>query len=234
MDALKTKARKAGALYFLTMIAGIASMLVFPRFTVPGDAAATAANILGSELTFRFGILLDLFSGITFILVAASLYSLFKAVDRWNALLVLVLVVVSVTFSFANLLNKFAPLILLSGDGYWSVFDKPQLETLAMGFLSLHRDGLDIAMIFWGLWLFPFGYLVIKSGFFPKFLGYSLYIAGIAYLINSLVSIAIPDARAALSKFLMPLYFGEVPIILWLFLKGAKEPQSPPMVPLAV
>jgi len=81
--------------------------------------------------------------------------------------------------------------------------------------------------MFWGLWLIPFGTLVIKSGFFPKILGALLIIAGIGYIITSLTYFVFTDQAAVIRKAVMPLYFGEVPIILWMMILGAKVPGAP-------
>ena len=103
------------------------------------------------------------------------------------------LVSIGVAVALANLLNKFAPLVLLSGADYLSVFTKPQLDALALGFLRFHSSGAAVTTAFWGLWLFPFGILVIKSGFFPRILGILLLVAGFAYLTSSVTSIVLPD-----------------------------------------
>ena len=78
---------------------------------------------------------------------------------------------------------------------------------------------------FWGLWLFPFGILVIKSGFFPRVLGILLLVAGFAYLMTSVTSIVLPRSLHVVSQIMMPLYFGEVPIIFWMLIRGAKAPE---------
>ena len=142
----------------------------------------------------------------------------------------MLLVTVGVAVSFANLLTRFAPLVLLSDADYLSVFAKPQLEALALGFLRFHSGGAIVAMGFWGLWLFPFGALVIKSRFLPRILGFLLLIAGAAYLGSSVTALALPDLRHAVARVAMPLYFGEVPIIFWLLIKGARVPQPPSSV----
>lgn len=141
-------------------------------------------------------------------------------------MLMVLLVTVGVSVAFANMLNKFAPLVLLSGADYVSVFTKPELDALTLGFLRFHSGGAILAMAFWGLWLFPFGVLVIKSGFFPRVLGVLLLVAGLAYMINSVTSLVMPDHGQVVSRIMMPLYFAEVPIIFWLLIKGAKVPST--------
>ena len=133
---------------------------------------------------------------------------------------------IGVAIGLANLFNKIAPLILLSGADYLSVFTKPQLEALALGLLNLNSEGNTVDSVFWGLWLLPCGILVIKSGFLPRILGILLMVAGFAYLTSSITSIVLPAYSQVVSQVTMPLLFGEFPIIFWLLIKGAKVPSE--------
>jgi hypothetical protein len=90
----------------------------------------------------------------------------------------------------------------------------------------LHGRGLDVAAFFWGLWLFPFGMLVIRSGFIARVLGYLMMIAGVAYVANSFTALIMPQYAALVGQVTMVLYVGELPIMFWLLIWGAKE-QSP-------
>jgi hypothetical protein len=222
MNSLKATARRAGALYLLFSLVAIFGEFFFPALIVPGDAAATARNINAAELTYRISILTALVTHVLFLFVVLSLYGLLKDVDRKHARLMVTLVSVGVATALANLLNKFAPLVLLSGADYLSVFTKPQLDALVLGFLRIHSNGATVATVFWGLWLFPFGILVIKSRFFPRVLGVLLMVAGFAYVVSSVASLVLPAYNHVVSQVMMPLYFGEVPIIFWLLIKGAK------------
>jgi Domain of unknown function (DUF4386) len=226
MNSIKATARRAGALYFLFLIVGLVDMFGFSHFLVPGDATATARNIIAAEPTYRIGILTDVVTLLLFIFLVVSLYNLLKGVDKWHAMLMVLLVSVGVAIGLANVLNKIAPLILLSGADYLSVFTKPQLDALALGFLSLNSNGDTVDTVFWGLWLLPFGILVIRSGFFPRVLGILLMVAGFAYLTSSVTSIVLPAYSHVVSQATMPLLFGEFPIIFWLLIKGAKVQPS--------
>jgi len=201
------------------------SEFLFPAFMVAGDASATARNITAAEPVYRLSILAGLVTLVTFVFLVVSLYKLLKNVDRSQALLMVLLVAIGVATALANLLSKFAPLVLLSGAENLSALTKPQLDALVLGWLSMHSSAATISTAFWGLWLFPFGALVIKSGYFPRILGILLLVAGFAYLASSVTSIVLPEQRRAISRVLMPLYFGELPIIFWLLIKGAKLPQ---------
>ena len=137
----------------------------------------------------------------------------------------LTLATVSVTFGLVNLLNLIAPLVLLSAAPFGSVFTAPQLDALAYAFLRLRSTGVSLAMAFWGLWLLPFGVLVIKSGRFPRLLGILLIVGGVAYLAVSVTRIGWPAYRQSVDQVLLPFYvLGELSMILWLLVKGAKAP----------
>lgn len=224
--AIASTARRAGALYFAFLILGLVDLHGFGQFFVSGDAAATARNILAGQAGFRLGIMTDIVTLLFFIPLLVTLYQLFRRVDRWQAIAMVILVVVGITIGIGNVLNKIAPLIVLSGAGYLSVFAKPQLDALALAFLELNSRGNTLDAVFWGLWLFPFGILVIRSGFLPRVLGILLIVAGFGYVVSSVTTLALPAYGDAVSRVMMPLLFGEFPIIFWLLIKGARVPVS--------
>lgn len=225
MKPTKTTARWAGALYFLFMIVAIYSEFLFPKFVVPGDATATASRIADAELTYRIGILIGFATHVIFLFLVVSLYRLLRDVDESLAMLMVVLVSVGVAVAIGNMLNRFAPLVFLDGAGYMPAFSKAQLDALGLSSLRFRSSGAAVPMAFWGLWLFPFGILVARSRFLPRILGILLIVAGFAYLITSAVSIALPASRRVVSQYMTPLYFGEVPIIFWLLIKGVRVPR---------
>lgn len=222
MNSTKKEARVAGLLYLLASIPGVFSLLYIPsHFIVSGDAAATANKIAASELVFRIGIVSELTGFIGFIFVVRALYRLLCGVNKTHASLMVTLMLVSIPISLVNVLNEFAALALIRGPNFASIFTQPQREALAMLFLNLHFKGFEVAQIFWGLWLVPFGILVFKSGFLPRILGVLLTIACFGYLANSLVGFGVlPDA---FSRFVGQLTICELPIVLWLLIMGAKD-----------
>jgi Domain of unknown function (DUF4386) len=120
--------------------------------------------------------------------------------------------------------NEIAALALLRGADFLSVFDQPQRQALAMQFLNLHGEGFVVAGIFWGLWLFPFGILLFKSGFLPRLLGVLLIAACFGYLADSLTSLLLPSYEHVVSQIAdIPLTLGEPAIILWLLIRGARD-----------
>ena len=97
-----------------------------------------------------------------------------------------------------------------------------QRATLGDGFLVLSNNLGAFLTAFWGIWLIPFGLVTIKSGFFPRILGFLLLAAGLGYITSCITYILFPGAAPAVSKIVFPLYFGELPIVLWMLVMGAK------------
>ena len=132
-----------------------------------------------------------------------------------------ILMLVAIPIAFINELNKFAALLLLSGADYLTVFDPGQLHAQVMFFLDLYTGGVFIAQIFWGLWLFPLGYLVFKSGFLPRILGVLLIIGCFGYVIDSLAFMLFPSYEGSVALVVMaPNFISEFALFLWLLIKG--------------
>jgi len=143
------------------------------------------------------------------------------------AIAMLGFVLVSGTVGFLNGLNSIAAVILFRGVDFVAVIDKAQREALAMFFIRLHGQGFVINEIFWGVWLFPFGLLVFRSGFLPRFLGAWLIVACFAWLVLSISELLYPGSSSAISKPLQLVTLGEMAIALWLLIKGAKVSALP-------
>jgi len=204
-------------------IPAVFSLLYVPRaLIVPGDATATANNIRASEMLFRAGIVSELVFATVFIFVIRALYGLLKGVDKTQSSLMVTLGLVAVPVWFLNVLSEVAALTLMRGADFLSVFEKSQLDALAMVFLLMHRQGFGVAHVFSGLWLFPFGLLVMKSGFIPRILGVLLIVAGFGYLAGSLVSLLSPPYGNVVSGAANVLTAAEFPIIVWLVIVGAR------------
>ena len=214
--------RRAGLLYVLTSIVGFFAIGYVPdHLIVHGDATATAGNIAAHEMLFRLGIAGQLIGSAAFVFVALALYELLKRVDRRQASLMVLLIVVSVPIAFLNEVNSVAALILVRGADFLSIFEKPQRDALAMLFLNLHHYGLVVAEMFWGLWLFPLGLLVYRSRFLPRFLGVWLILAGVAWVVLSLTGILWPQYANKVDTFSQPAVIGEIVFMFWLLLVGA-------------
>jgi len=224
VNSTKKAARVAGLVYVLTAIPGPFVLIYIPnKMMVSGNAAATAHNILAYERLFRIGIAGEMITLLAFLLVPLALYRLLAGVNKSQAALMVILFALSVPISMMNALNSIAALTLVRGESFLSVFDQAQREALAMLFLRLHGQGFVAAQIFWGLWLLPFGLLVYKSRFLPRILGVWLIIGCFGYLADSFTSLLWPAYVDVVSKVAFVPELGEVAVMFWLLIRGAKE-----------
>lgn len=228
MTPLSKNARIVGFLYLLLVFAGPLRLIYIPTVLfVHGDATATAANILTHETLFRLGMVGDLFGGAVLVFLSLAFYRLFKDVDQYQAvLLVITGGIIPCTLYFVNVVNDAATLQLVKGDDFLNVFNQPQREALAFLFIRLHYQAIVAAEVFWGIWLFPMAILTIKSRFLPKFLGWWLILNGICYLALSFTGEMYPDYADVISKYAFPFQLGEIAFVLWLLIMGAKEPKT--------
>ena len=223
IDRSQLKALRSAALFYLLMIlsAPIGLLYVPSALIVPGDATATADRIRASEWLLRIGIGSELFHQAVAIFLALALYRLFRPVNEQHAKLMVILgAMVTVPIMFINVLNEIAALILVNDADFLSAFSKSQLDALALLFLRLHEHGIEIVQIFWGLWLFPYGILVIRSGFIPRVFGVLLFIAGAGLLASSFISLILPQYGVLFGQIATILDFGEFPIIFWFFIRA--------------
>ena len=229
MASISRNARIAGFIYLVLVVVAPLRLIYIPsKLFVHGDAAATASNILAHEWLFRLGIISEALCGVVLIFLVLALYRLFKDVDRTQAILMVVLGgLIPATIDFVIVMNDAAALILVRGAEFLSVFDKPQRDALAMLFLRLHQQQVVIAEILWGLWLLPLAVLVFRSGFLPRFIGVWLFINGLAYLVTSATGVLLPQYLGQVSAVTLPALLGEVALMLWLVIMGAKEPPKP-------
>jgi hypothetical protein len=224
MNRTKKQARVAGLLYLLASIPAFFAWVYVPnKLIVTGDATATANQVRASETLLRVSIGSELIGLIIFIFVVLALYRLFKPVSEKHALEMATLLLISLPISFVSVVNEIATLIVVSGASFLAGFDQRQLDTLAYLFFRLHGQGLVVAQIFWGLWLFPFAILVIRSGFIPRVLGFLLILAAFGYLASSVIFLLLPAYGTIVDKFASKLTLCELPIILWLLIWGAKD-----------
>jgi hypothetical protein len=206
-SSINKTARVAGWLYLSLLPLGIIGMAAGSQLIVPGDTSATAQHILASETLFRLTIVTALVVQVINIFVVLALYRLLKPVNQNMALLMVVFILLGAPIAMLNELNQFAVLLLLHGGN----------QALAPLFLDLHKYGISIAGIFWGLWLFPMGFLVYRSGFLPKILGILLIIGCLGYLVDSFTAILIPNNSISIALFT---FWGEILLPLWLIVKG--------------
>src|SRR5881409_1408763 len=227
MNPTVKAARIAGAIYLSMVFTAPFSLIYVPsKLIVRGNAAATGDNILAHETMWRLSIFGDLVGSVIFICLGIALYRLLSNVNKTWAALMVAFVLVSAAVGFLNTLNNIAALTLFRGADFLAVFDKPQRDALGMLFIRLHSQGIFIDEMFWGLWLFPFGLLVFRSGFLPRFIGVWLMINCFGYVILSVIALFFPAYYGAAFNWSQPVLFGELAIMLWLLIKGEKVPAA--------
>ena len=228
MHPTKKAARVAGAVYLSLVLTAPFSLLYVPgKLIVRGNAVTTASNILTHEMLFRLCIVSELLSSVIFICLGLALYRLLSGVNKTWAGAMVALVLVSAAVGFLNVLNYVAALTLIHGTEFLAAFETPQRYALGVLFLRLHGQGEMMNEIFWGLWLFPFGLLVFRSGFLRRFLGVWLMLACFVWVALSLTALLFPPYYEAAFKMAQPVLFAELAIMLWLLIKGAKVPTLP-------
>lgn len=217
-NAPQRLARIAGWLYLSMVPLGIFGIMYVPlNFIVAGDVTATLQNILTNEMTFRLSIVSSLLVQLVNLILVLALYKVLKpAAPNWAALMV-IFFLVSIPISMANELNYFAVLLLAKGSDYLGTFTSEQQQSLAYFFLELHETGVQISGIFWGLWLFPMGYAIFRSGYLPRILGILLMLGCFGYLVDSFAAFLVPDLGITIAQFT---FIGEILLPLWLVTKG--------------
>ena len=217
-------ARTAGLFYLLYMITSFVANL-FGKFVFV-EAPVTVDYIMGHALQFRIGFVINLFSVVFFVVAAWALYALLKPVDKDLALLFLIFNLAGFAVWLFSSLCLFASLVILNGSETIKVFQPDQLQALAVFFVSLYKSGVVIAQVPYGVWLFPLGYLVLKSHFLPKILGMLLIADGICQFVYVCQRIIFPDLGIIAYPCLVISFIAEVFLAFWLSIKAVKPQLS--------
>lgn len=225
---LRRVAREAGLLYLAVALLAPPIYLHLPReFVVSGDALATAERLRLREGLFRGVIAASLVLKVVWLFLVLALHRLLREVGPTDARRMVILgALVPVPMAFLNVLPQLAALTLAKGPAVFAGLDGGYRDALAYLFLNLHDQGDNMVSLFWGLWLFPFGRLAVRSGFMPRAVGVLLMVAGVSYVAGSLTTIVAPALARRLQGILMALAFGEIPVIVWLLIAGARKERT--------
>jgi hypothetical protein len=218
MESIKTTARKAGFLYLLQIPLGVFGIIYAPKILiVNGNMAKSISNILANEFTFRLSIVSAILCALVTIGTGYYIFKVLQIVNKNYAKMIVIFTMIVAPITMINELNHIAILILLKSKELNASFSTAQVEVLVNLFLDLHKNGMQIANIFFGLWLLPMGYLVIKSTYIPKVIGFFLIITCIGYLLDFLIFYLKPDFGVTISEYT---WLGELLMVLWLLIKG--------------
>ncbi|MCP5066362.1 MAG: DUF4386 domain-containing protein [bacterium] len=219
--SINKTARAAGILYLVMAPFAVFGMKYMSSLVVPGDAAATAANIMASELLVRLSVVSALAVQVGHVFLVLLLYKLLKPVNETHALHMVMFMLVGVPITMLSELNHLAVLLLLNGADHL-IAEPTQLHALVLLLLDLRADGVAIAMVFWGLWLFPMGYLVYKSGYIPRVLGVLLMLGCIGYVTDFFTFLVLPEFETPIGGIMG---IGELALPLWLLIRGVDVEQ---------
>lgn len=227
LHALKRIARYAGLIYVVFAAAFIYGAVFVPTHLGISslNIEQSAATIREHEFFYRTGLLSQLISQLLFLFLVHVLSWLFDSVSSRASTLMRSLVHVAVTCSLVLLIIQLTAGLVLLGKLSLPSLTPDGAMDIGRVLLRINAVGTRLVELLWGLWLFPFGVLVIRSRFIPKVLGYLLYVAGVAYVMGSLLFVLVPDTLPSVSFILMPLYSAEVPIIFWLLIWGVRAPK---------
>ncbi len=227
---LRATARIAGVLYLIIIVAGIfAQFFVRQSLYVPGDAAATAANVAASEGLFRAGMTADLIMVLSDVALALAFFVLLRPVNVGLSLLAAFFRLVQASVLGMNLLNLFVGLQLVTGGGDVAAVSA-QADALAMLFFDAHSIGYVIGLAFFGMSILVLGYLVYKAEYFPAILGLLLMVASVGYMTDTFANFLLPNYADYATLFglivFAPALIAELSMALWLLVKGVKDQPS--------
>jgi Domain of unknown function (DUF4386) len=220
----RLQTRIAGFLYLFVIVGGaFAELFVRGRLVVHGDPAATAHNILAHEMLYRLGFTVEVFYCVCNVPLTLIFYNLFKVVNKNVALLMVLFDITVNVIESVSLLAHIAPLVFLGGAHYLNAFTPEQLQAAAYLSLQLFEHGFAICLLFFGFDCFTMAYLIVRSTFFPRFIGVLLAIEGLGYLINSFALFLAPALQARIFPYFVPTAIAEVALALWLLVMGVNE-----------
>jgi hypothetical protein len=221
---LRRRARMAGGLYLLTLVTAPVTLLLIPGMLfVRNDPAGTAARLREHEVLFRWSLALGVAESVLWLSVVFALYRLLHSIGPDLARIMLILgVLLPAPVGLAGDGLRIAALALAKGMPFVSAI--PSAEREALGYLALHVEGQlgNIESVFWGLWLFPLASLIARPGLAPRWIGISLYVAGVGYIVSAFLTMLAPELSRAAGPVFLATGFGEVPVIIWLAWWGTR------------
>lgn len=210
----RVKARMVAVFYLLEGLPAVFQQVVIAKLVVSGDPAATAANVMAHESLFRLWFAAALLAVAFHIAYTILFYDLFRPVNRGIALFAASVSLVACALQASAALFQLAPLLVLGGNTSLGAFTQGQGQALL--FLNLHTQAFNIYLIFFGFWLIPTGYLILRSTFFPRVIGVLLVLDGLGW-----VTFLWPPLATSLYPVISVVAaLGELPLVVWLLVVG--------------
>lgn len=218
--APRTVARLAGAFYLAFVVASVLAGLV--GHIGMGGAEEVYNSIVTNVWSFRLALVFAYLSAFLFLVAAWGLYVLLRPVNRHLALLFLLLNAVGVGIQCSSMIPLISALLQQDGAGPMQAYSAAQLKGSVFLSIEVYKMTFATAQLFFGMWLFPLGYLVFKSVFLPKFLGVILLLDGVGVMIWFLQALLLPDSPAISYPSYVVGFVAEVGLALWLLVAPLK------------
>lgn len=215
-----TRARIAGAVYMLVIVASVFALYSSQSLIVRGDAAATAARIMASEQAFRIAFASNLVACLAYVAVVAILYEVMRPAGRTLSIVAAFFGLVGCAVSGATMLNQLAALAFLGDASYLAAFETAQLQALARVSLRLGGLGNSLSLAFFGCYCLSLAALVVRATFLPRFLAALLAIAGLGWITNAFVTFLAPQVSGVSAMTMAAGGLGEGLFTLWLLAMG--------------
>jgi hypothetical protein len=214
----------AGLLYLVVAIFGGFAQIIRVKVYAPGDAGATAANIVANATLVRLSFVADLVQALVWLVLAVTLYRLLSHAGRSIARSMVVFVAVSAAITSLNMVNQLGALLVATNSSYMNAFGADGSHALVLLFMDLQHYGYLIAQFAW-LWLFALGLLGYRSGMFPKWLSFLLMLGTVCYVTDALTRFLAPSfADTSAAIFVVPETICEVALLAYLLIIGVRTP----------
>jgi hypothetical protein len=224
-------ARAAGLLYLAVAVFGGFAQIVRVRVYEPGDARATAANLVANATLVRLSFVADLVQAMVWLVLAVTLYRLLGHAGRNVARAMVVFVAVSAAITCLNMVNQLGAVIVATDDSYAAALGVDGSRALVLLLMDLQHYGYLIAQLTW-LWLFALGLLGLRSGMFPRWLSFLLMLGTVCYVTDALTQFLAPSfADTSAAVFVLPETVCEVSLLIYLLVTGVRTP-PPTLAPV--
>jgi hypothetical protein len=215
-------ARLGGGLYLVIIALGIvAQVVVRDQLIIPGDAAATAQNLIAMQSLWRLGIASEALALLCTLALAMIYFALLRPVSLELSILAALLRVVSVAVQAVAVLQLDLALSPLTNAAFTAAFTPDQRALLATLAVRAHSHGYTLALLIVGAAFIVHGILIVRSTFLPKVFGVLIQVAGVGYLVNGFTLFVAPAlAGPVFLAIMLPVFVGETSLSLWLLIKG--------------
>lgn len=222
--ALADRSRLPGLLYLVVVLTGVFCLAYVPGQLAGPDAQTTLDNMVARQVLFRQGVAAFIVEQVAFLLLALVLYRSLNDVSRTAPALMLGFVVVGVPLALAAVSHRLQALSLLTDTDTAQLLSLEQRQQAAHAAMKAYRSGMLLVRVFWGLWLLPLGWLVLRSRRVPRLLGVLLVLGGLGYVLGVFAELLVPgyDDWWLAGYMTLPAALGEIGTCLWLLLFGLR------------